>query len=109
MMIATTGRGTATSYLVDTTTLRGIGNTPNPQAGPTTNGDKLTRRIVVGREPLKPTFSRYGKELWVAVPGEDCFAIIESNRLAAPIQGSSSDQTTPSHPAHEAVIARCND
>lgn len=76
-MIATTGRGTSNVYLVDTATLRVIGNTPNPQAGPTTNPDRLTSGIIVGREPHEPTFSRNGKELWITVRGEDRIAIID--------------------------------
>ena len=76
-MIATTGRGTSNVYLVDTATMRVIGNTPNPQAGPTTNPERLTSGVIVGREPHEPTFSRNGKELWVTVRGEDRIAIID--------------------------------
>lgn len=76
-MIATTGRGTSNVYLVDTVTMRVIGNTPNPQAGPTTNPERLTSGIIVGREPHEPTFSRNGKEVWVTVRGEDRIAIID--------------------------------
>jgi DNA-binding beta-propeller fold protein YncE len=76
-MIATTGRGTSNVYLVDTTTMRVIGNTPNPQASGTTNPERLTSGIIVGREPHEPTFSRNGNELWVTVRGEDRIAIID--------------------------------
>lgn len=76
-LIATTGRGTSNIYLIDATTLRVIGNTPNPQASPTTNSERLTSGIIVGREPHEPTFSRNGKELWVTVRGEDRIAIID--------------------------------
>ncbi len=54
-MIATTGRGTSNVYLVDTATMRVIGNPPNPQAGPTTNPERLTSGGIVGREPHAPT------------------------------------------------------
>lgn len=76
-LIATTGRGTSNVYLIDTRTLGVIGNTPNPQAGPTTNPERLSSGIMVGREPHEPTFTRNGKELWVAVRGEDRIAIID--------------------------------
>jgi YVTN family beta-propeller protein len=76
-LIATTGRGTSNVYLIDATTLRVIGNTPNPQASPTTNPERLASGIIVGREPHEPTFSRNGKELWVTVRGEDRMAIID--------------------------------
>jgi hypothetical protein len=56
---------------------RVVGNTPSPQAGPTTNGERITSGIMVGREPHEPTFTRNGKELWVAVRGEDRIAILD--------------------------------
>jgi DNA-binding beta-propeller fold protein YncE len=76
-LIATTGRGTSNVYLVDTATLRVVGNAPNPQASQTSNQERLTSGIIVGREPHEPTFSRNGKELWVTVRGEDGIAIID--------------------------------
>jgi YVTN family beta-propeller protein len=76
-LIATTGRGTSNVYLIDTTTLKVIGNTPNPQADPSTNPERLSSGIMVGREPHEPTFTRNGKELWVTVRGEDRIAIID--------------------------------
>ncbi len=76
-LLATTGRGTSNVYLIDSTTRRVIGNTPNPQAGPTTNAERLTSGILVGREPHEPTFTRNGKELWVTVRGEACIAIVD--------------------------------
>lgn len=90
-IIATTGRGTSNVYLVDTTTLHVMGNTPNPQAGPTTNAERVTSGITVGREPHEPTFSRNGKELWVTVRGEDRIAIIDVE-LA---RGESAGQEVP--------------
>lgn len=76
-LIATTGRGTSNVYLIETATLKVLGNTANPQAGPTTNPERLSSGIIVGREPHEPTFTRNGKELWVAVRGEDRIAIID--------------------------------
>ena len=76
-LIATTGRGTSNIYLIETATMKVVGNTPNPQASPTTNPERLTSGIMVGREPHEPTFSRNGKELWVTVRGEDRIAIID--------------------------------
>jgi len=76
-LLATTGRGTSNVYLIDTVVKRVVGNGPNPQAGPTTNGERLTSGVLVGREPHEPTFSRNGRELWVAVRGEDRIAILD--------------------------------
>src|SRR5829696_5289459 len=76
-LIATTGRGTSNVYLIDTADLKVLGNKPNPQRGDTTNADRLSSGIIVGREPHEPTFSRNGAELWVTVRGEDRIAIID--------------------------------
>jgi YVTN family beta-propeller protein len=77
--LASTGRGSSNVYLTDTLTKRVVGNTPNPQAGPTTNAERLTTGILVGREPHEPTFTRNGKEIWVTVRGEDRIAIIDAD------------------------------
>lgn len=53
-LIATTGRGTSNVYLIDTVALAVIGNGPNPQAGETTNAERLSSGILVGREPTSP-------------------------------------------------------
>lgn len=84
-LLATSGRGTSNVYLIDTVAKRVVGNTPNPQVSPTTNAERLTSGILVGREPHEPTFTRNGKELWVAVRGEDRIAILD---VAAAIQAS---------------------
>lgn len=76
-LIATTGRGTSNIYLIDTIKMAVIGNSPNPQANDTTNKERLTSGIVVGREPHEPTFTRNGKEIWVTIRGEDRIAIID--------------------------------
>jgi len=76
-LFATTGRGTSNVYLIDTATLKVLGNRPNPHAGATTNLESITSGIFVGREPHEPTFTATGKELWVAVRGEDRIAVID--------------------------------
>jgi YVTN family beta-propeller protein len=76
-LLATSGRGTSNVYLIDTMAKRVVGNIPNPQASSATNAERITSGILVGREPHEPTFTRNGKELWVAVRGEDRFAILD--------------------------------
>jgi len=76
-LLATSGRGTSNVYLIDTVAKRVVGNAPSPQASATTNADRITSGILVGREPHEPTFIRNGKELWVAVRGEDRIAILD--------------------------------
>jgi YVTN family beta-propeller protein len=61
ILIATTERGTSNVYLIETAILKVLGNTANPQAGPTTNPDQLSSRIIVGREPHELTFTRNRK------------------------------------------------
>jgi YVTN family beta-propeller protein len=75
--VVSTGRGSSNVYITDTKAKRVVGSTPNPQAGPTTNSERLTTGILVGREPHEPTFTRNGKEIWVAVRGEDRIAVID--------------------------------
>lgn len=86
-IFATAGRGTSNLYLVDAVTLKVIGNQPNPLAGPTTAPDSLTSGILVGREPHEPTFTRNGKEIWVALRGENKLAIIDVERAMAESAG----------------------
>ncbi|MCL6640492.1 MAG: hypothetical protein K6T92_03870 [Candidatus Rokubacteria bacterium] len=76
-LLATAGRGSSNVYLIDTRARKVIGNTPNPQAGPGTNPERLSSGILVGREPHEPTFTRNGRELWIAVRGEDRLAILD--------------------------------
>jgi YVTN family beta-propeller protein len=76
-LLATAGRGSSNVYLIDTATRKVVGNVANPQAGPTTNPERLSSGILVGREPHEPTFTRDGRELWVAVRGEDRIAILD--------------------------------
>lgn len=76
-LLAVTGRGTSNVYLLDPLTKKVVGNTPNPQASSTTNPERATTGVLVGREPHEPTFMRNGKELWVTVRGEDHIAILD--------------------------------
>jgi YVTN family beta-propeller protein len=76
--LATAGRGSSNLYLIDTVAKRVVGNTPNPQAGPMTNPERLTSGILLGREPHEPTFTRNGLEIWVALRGEDRLAVVRS-------------------------------
>jgi len=76
-MLATSGRGSSNVYLIDTMKKKVIGNVPNPFASPATNSERISSGILVGREPHEPTFTRNGKELWVAVRGEDRIAILD--------------------------------
>jgi len=41
-LLATAGRGSSNLYFIDTLAKKVVGNMPNPQAGPTTNADRLT-------------------------------------------------------------------
>jgi len=76
-LLATSGRGSSNVYLIDTVTRKPIGGGPNPQAMPSTNPERVSSGILVGREPHAATFTRNGKELWVAVRGEDRIAIVD--------------------------------
>ncbi len=78
-LLAVTGRGTSNLYLIDVATRRAIGNRPNPLAEPgkAVNSEWLSSGLLLGREPHEPTFTRNGKELWVALRGENRIAILE--------------------------------
>lgn len=78
--LATSGRGSSNIYLIDAAAKKVVGNAPNPHAGPATNADRLSSGILVGREPHEPTFTRNGKEIWVAVRGEGRIAILDVER-----------------------------
>ena len=79
-ILATSGRGSSNVYLVDAVEKRVIGNVANPFASATTNAERLSSGILVGREPHEPTFTRNGRELWVTLRGEDRIAIIDVER-----------------------------
>jgi YVTN family beta-propeller protein len=76
-LLATSGRGSSNIYLIDAVQRKVIGNTPNPAGGQTTAAERLSSGILVGREPHEPTFTRNGKELWVALRGETRVAILD--------------------------------
>jgi DNA-binding beta-propeller fold protein YncE len=87
-MLATSGRGSSNVYLIDTVARKVIGNTPNPFASAETNAERISSGILVGREPHEPTFTRNGKELWVAVRGEDRIAILDVRRAVEGAPGA---------------------
>jgi YVTN family beta-propeller protein len=76
-LLAVTGRGSSNVYLLDPLAKKVVGNVRNPQAGPTTNAERISSGILLGREPHEPTFTRNGKELWVTIRGEDRVAILD--------------------------------
>lgn len=87
-MLATSGRGSSNVYLIDAANRRVIGNVPNPLAGASTNPERLSSGILVGREPHEPTFTRNGRELWVTVRGEDRIAVLEVDRARREASGT---------------------
>lgn len=87
-LLATSGRGSSNIYLIDAVNKRVLGNLPNPAAGPTTNPERLSSGILVGREPHEPTFTRNGKELWVTLRGEDRIAILDVARAQKQVGGT---------------------
>ena len=78
--LATIGRGSSNVYLIDVATRKVVGNTPNPAASESTNPERLSSGILLGREPHEPTFTRDGRELWVTLRGEDRIAILDVER-----------------------------
>jgi YVTN family beta-propeller protein len=87
-LLATSGRGSSNVYLIDAVKRRVIGNVPNPLAGPTTNAERLSSGILVGREPHEPTFTRSGRELWVTLRGEDRLAVVDVGRAQTEAGGT---------------------
>lgn len=86
-LLATCGRGSSNVYLIDTVSKKVIGGTANPSASPTTNAERLSSGILVGRELHEPTFTRNGKELWIAVRGEDRIAILDVGSAIRQLEG----------------------
>lgn len=89
-LIAVTGRGSSNVYLIDARGMAVVGNQPNPRASAKTNSHLLTSGVLVGREPHEPTFSRNGKELWVALRGEDRIAILDAE-IAKAVSGGAKE------------------
>lgn len=86
-LLATSGRGSSNLYLIDAARCRVIGNMPNPRAGRSTSPDRLSGGILLGREPHEPTFTRNGRELWVALRGERRVAVLDVDRAIAQLEG----------------------
>ena len=86
-LLATSGRGSSNIYLIDAVNRRVVGNVANPQAGPTTNPERLSSGLLLGREPHEPTFTRNGKELWVTLRGEDRIAILDVDQATRHLTG----------------------
>jgi YVTN family beta-propeller protein len=86
-LLATSGRGSSNVYLIDAVEKRVIGNTRNPAANASTNAERLSGGILLGREPHEPTFTRNGRELWVALRGEDRIAILDVDRALRHLRG----------------------
>lgn len=86
-LLATSGRGSSNVYLIDAAALRVLGNVPNPAASPDTNAERLSGGLLLGREPHEPTFTRDGRELWVALRGEDRIAIVDVGRAVRHLEG----------------------
>lgn len=87
-LLATVGRGSSNVYLIDTAAARVVGNVPNPNAGPSTNPERLSSGILLGREPHEPTFTRDGRELWVTLRGEDRIAIVDVEAARQQLAGA---------------------
>lgn len=87
-MLATSGRGSSNIYLIDAVGRKVIGNASNPAASATTNPERLSSGILVGREPHEPTFTRNAKELWVTLRGEDRIAILDVERAVKQAAGT---------------------
>ena len=94
-LLATSGRGSSNIYLIDAEQRRVIGNTPNPAAGPTTNPERLSSGLLLGREPHEPTFTRNGRELWVTLRGEDRIAIVDVDRALRQLRGLRGAELSP--------------
>ena len=90
-LLATSGRGSSNIYLIDAVSRRVLGNISNPQAGPTTNPERLSSGILLGREPHEPTFTRNGRELWVTLRGEDRIAILDVEQALKQVGGTPSN------------------
>ena len=86
-LLATSGRGSSNIYLIDAVKRRVVGNMANPQAGASTNPERLSSGILLGREPHEPTFTRNGKELWVTLRGEDRIAIVDVSQAMRQLTG----------------------
>ena len=87
-LLAVTGRGTSNVYLIDVESKRVLGSTPNltSEQRQDVNPERISSGILVGREPHEPTFTRNGKELWVALRGENRIAILDVQSALSALQ-----------------------
>lgn len=85
-LLAVTGRGSSNVYLIDTVRLEPVGASANPVQGDVTP-TRLPGGVLVGREPHEPTFSPNGRELWVAVRGENFISVHDVERMKAELAG----------------------
>lgn len=95
-IIATAGRGSSNIYLIDTILKKVIGNKPNPlfKKGGPVNDEIISSGIFVGREPHEATFTKNGKELWVAVRGENKIVVIDVNLAIKELKGEEINSIT---------------
>jgi DNA-binding beta-propeller fold protein YncE len=89
-LLAVAGRGSGNFYLIDTVRHRVLGNVANPLAGPSTNPQRISSGVMVGRDPAEPAFTRNGHELWVPLRGEDRIAIVDTGRALREVGGTPS-------------------
>jgi YVTN family beta-propeller protein len=86
-LLATSGRGSSNVYLIDVSQRQVVGNAPGAGAGDTGKGERLSTGILLGREPHEPTFTRNGKELWVALRGESRIAVVDVAQAIRSLKG----------------------
>ncbi|WP_253950296.1 beta-propeller fold lactonase family protein [Methylibium sp. T29] len=60
----------------------------------TTNPERLSSGLLLGREPHEPTFTRNGKELWVTLRGEDRIAIVNVELALRQLKGTDNTGST---------------
>lgn len=89
-LVAITGRGSSNLYLIDAVHHRVLGNTPNPFGSATTNAERISSGVLVGRDPGEPAFTRNGREVWVPLRGEDRIAIVDVGRALREVAGTPS-------------------
>jgi len=87
-LLATSGRGSSNVYLIDVATKRVIGNASYSTSGEPGNVERLSSGILLGREPHEPTFTRNGKELWVALRGEARIAVLDVAQALRHLRGA---------------------
>jgi len=86
-LLAACGRGSGNLYLIDVGRRAVLGNAVNPQAGPTTNPERVSPGVAVGRDPGAPAFTRAGREIWVPLRGEDRIAVVDVERALRQVGG----------------------